>query len=76
MVLGPEASGEIIEAGENVKNLKPDDRVCMEPGIPDQNSKAVKLGIYNLDPAIRFWAAPPVHGCLRPYVIRPAAFTY
>ena len=76
MVLGHEASGEIIEAGENVKNLKPGDRVCMEPGIPDQNSKAVKLGIYNLDPAIRFWAAPPVHGCLRPYVIHPAAFTY
>lgn len=76
MVLGHEASGEIIEAGENVKNLKPGDRVCMEPGIPDQNSKAVKLGIYNLDPGIRFWAAPPVHGCLRPYVIHPAAFTY
>lgn len=76
MVLGHEASGEIIEAGENVKNLKPGDRVCMEPGIPDQNSKAVKLGIYNLDPAIRFWSAPPVHGCLRPYVIHPAAFTY
>jgi D-xylulose reductase len=76
MVLGHEASGEIIEAGENVKNLKPGDRVCMEPGIPDQNSKAVKLGIYNLDPAIRFWSAPPVHGCLRPYLIHPASFTY
>ena len=48
----------------------------MEPGIPDQNSKAFKLGIYNLDPPVRFWATPPVHGCLRKYVIHPAAFTY
>ena len=27
-----------------------------EPGIPDPNSKASRLGIYNLDPAVRFWA--------------------
>ena len=36
----------------------------MEPGIPDPNSRASRLGIYNLDPAVRFWATPPVHGCL------------
>lgn len=68
MVLGHEASGKIIEIGDNVKIFKPGDRVCMEPGIPDQNSKAFKLGIYNLD--------PPVYGCLRKYVIHPAVFTY
>jgi len=34
MVLGHEASGVVIEVGENVKNLKAGDRVCMEPGIP------------------------------------------
>lgn len=76
MVLGHEASGKIIEIGDNVKIFKPGDRVCMEPGIPDQNSKAFKLGIYNLDPPVRFWATPPVHGCLRKYVIHPAVFTY
>jgi D-xylulose reductase len=48
----------------------------MEPGIPDPKSRAVRLGIYNLDPAVVFWATPPVHGCLRPYVVHPSAYTY
>lgn len=76
MILGHEASGTVIEAGAAVTNLKPGDRVCMEPGIPDPNSKATRLGMYNLDPAVRFWATPPVHGCLRPQVVHPAAFTF
>ncbi|MNK86791.1 D-xylulose reductase [compost metagenome] len=33
-------------------------------------------GLYNLDPAVRFWATPPIHGCLTPYVVHPAAFTF
>ncbi len=76
MILGHEASGTVIEVGSQVKHLQPGDRVCMEPGIPDPNSKATRLGIYNLDPAVRFWATPPVHGVLRPTVVHPAAFTY
>jgi len=76
MILGHEASGTIVEAGKNVTNLKPGDRVCMEPGIPDIHSKAYRLGIYNLDPSVRFWATPSVYGCMRPYVVHPAEFTY
>jgi D-xylulose reductase len=76
LVLGHEASGRVVETGKDVKNLKPGDRVCMEPGVPDPRSLASRLGIYNLDPAVRFWAAPPVHGCLRPFVVHPAAFTF
>ena len=76
MVLGHEASGTIIEVGRNVKNLKLGDRVCMEPGIPDLKSKATLLGMYNLDPAVRFWATPPIHGCLRESIVHPAMFTF
>ena len=76
MVLGHEASGTVIEVGDAVTNLAVGDRVCMEPGIPDPNSKATQLGIYNLDPAVRFWATPPIHGVLRPTVVHPAAFTF
>lgn len=76
MILGHEASGTIIEVGDEVKELHVGDRVCMEPGIPDPNSKATRLGMYNLDPAVRFWATPPVHGVLRPTVVHPAAFTF
>ena len=76
MVLGHEAAGTVIETGAEVTHLKPGDRVCMEPGIPDPTSRAAKLGIYNVDPAVTFWATPPVHGCLTPEVIHLAAFTY
>ncbi|HEY3285153.1 MAG TPA: NAD(P)-dependent alcohol dehydrogenase [Armatimonadota bacterium] len=76
MVLGHEASGTILEVGGDVTLLKVGDRVCMEPGIPDPNSRPSRLGMYNLDPAVRFWATPPVHGCLRPTVVHPADFTF
>ncbi|MBQ2260531.1 MAG: NAD(P)-dependent alcohol dehydrogenase [Loktanella sp.] len=76
MILGHEASGTVIEVGSAVTTLKVGDRVCMEPGIPDPNSKATRLGLYNIDPAVRFWATPPVHGILRPTCVHPEAFTF
>ncbi|MEO9825631.1 MAG: NAD(P)-dependent alcohol dehydrogenase [Paracoccaceae bacterium] len=76
MVLGHEAAGTVVEVGSAVTHLSKGDRVCMEPGIPNPNSRAAKLGIYNVDPAVRFWATPPVHGCLTPEVVHPAQFTY
>jgi len=76
MVLGHEAAGTVVEVGAEVEGLKAGDRVCMEPGIPDPRSKAARLGMYNLDPGVRFWATPPVHGVLRPEVVHPADFTY
>lgn len=76
MVLGHEASGVIIEIGSGVTGLSVGDRVCMEPGIPDFKSKASKLGKYNVDPNVVFWATPPVHGCLTESVVHPAAFTF
>jgi D-xylulose reductase len=76
MVLGHEGSGTIVEVGDAVTSLKIGDRVCMEPGIPNLASRAAKLGIYNVDPAVTFWATPPVHGILTPHIVHPAAFTY
>ncbi|WP_379069108.1 NAD(P)-dependent alcohol dehydrogenase [Mesorhizobium sp. UC74_2] len=76
MVLGHEAAGVVIEIGAEVANLKVGDRVCMEPGVPNLSSRASKLGIYNVDPDVTFWATPPIHGVLRPQVVHPAAFTY
>ncbi|MDQ0394181.1 NAD(P)-dependent alcohol dehydrogenase [Labrys monachus] len=76
MVLGHEAAGTVVEVGAQVKGLKVGDRVCMEPGVPDLSSRASKLGIYNVDPSVTFWATPPIHGVLTPFAVHPAAFTY
>ncbi|MER9344715.1 NAD(P)-dependent alcohol dehydrogenase [Mesorhizobium sp. M0601] len=76
MVLGHEAAGTVVETGEGVEHLKVGDHVCMEPGIPDLNSRASRLGLYNIDPAVRFWATPPIHGVLTPYVVHPANYTF
>ena len=32
--------------------------------------------MYNIDPAVTFWATPPVHGVLTPFVVHPANFTF
>jgi D-xylulose reductase len=76
MVLGHEAAGTIVAKGSKVEGLEVGDRVCMEPGVPNFRSKATRLGMYNVDPAVTFWATPPVHGCLTGYVVHPAAFTF
>ena len=76
MILGHESAGTIIAVGSEVSHLKVGQRVCMEPGIPDASSRASRLGLYNLDPAVSFWATPPVHGCLMPEITHPADFTF
>jgi D-xylulose reductase len=76
MILGHEAAGTITEVGSAVTELKVGDRVCMEPGIPDPASRASRIGLYNLDPAVQFWATPPVHGVLRPSVVHPADYCF
>lgn len=76
MVLGHEASGVVIEVGSAVKHLKAGDRVCMEPGIFDPQSTEAMQGMYHLDPSIKFWATPPIHGVLRESVVHPASLTF
>jgi D-xylulose reductase len=76
MVLGHEAAGTVIEVGAGVSHLKVGDRVCMEPGSPDPNSRASRLGMYNIDPAVTFWATPPIHGVLTAEVVHPANYTF
>lgn len=76
MVLGHEGAGIITEVGSNVDNFRVGDRVCMEPGVPNSKSRESKLGLYNLDPDVTFWATPPDHGILTTSVVHPANFTY
>lgn len=76
MVLGHEGSGTIVEVGDAVSDLKVGDRVCMEPGVPNLQSRATRMGMYNVDPEVTFWATPPDHGILTGTVVHPATFTF
>lgn len=76
MILGHEGAGTVLDCGAGVTHLRPGDRVCIEPGVPDFTSRESRTGLYNLDPSLTFWATPPVHGCLIPEVIHPASLVY
>ncbi|MCD2185345.1 NAD(P)-dependent alcohol dehydrogenase [Rhizobium sp. GN54] len=76
MILGHEGAGTVVACGGAVRHLAVGDRVCIEPGIPDFSSRPSRIGLYNLDPSLTFWATPPVHGCLTPEVVHPASLTY
>ncbi|VDM58439.1 unnamed protein product [Angiostrongylus costaricensis] len=76
MVLGHETSGTVFGLGSGVKGFKVGDRIALEPGIPCRGCEQCKTGRYNLCPAMRFFATPPVHGSLARYVVLDADLCY
>ncbi|XP_071449705.1 sorbitol dehydrogenase-like [Hetaerina americana] len=76
MIMGHEASGVVAKIGKDVKNLKPGDRVAIEPGVPCRRCSFCKEGNYNLCPDIIFCATPPCHGNLTRYYAHAADFCY
>jgi L-iditol 2-dehydrogenase len=64
IVLGHEASGEVVSVGEGVTNVAPGDRVAIEPSVPDWTCEQCRAGRYHLCPNLRFLATPPVDGAL------------
>jgi L-iditol 2-dehydrogenase len=75
-ILGHEYSGTVIEAGKNVKNIKPGDRVALEPGIFCGRCHFCVTGRYNLCESLRFRSAPPVDGLLCRYIVHPAHLAF
>ncbi|KAI5196690.1 NAD(P)-binding protein [Aureobasidium subglaciale] len=69
LVLGHEAAGEIVEVGSGVSNLKPGDRVVVEPQLACSACQQCRLGKYNLCRSMRFngsaSASPPAQGSLQ-----------
>lgn len=72
LVLGHEVAGTVVETGSAVQNLKPGDRVALEPQITCGTCEFCKKGLYNLCRSVRFFATPPIDGVFQEYAVHPA----
>ncbi|NGP46387.1 NAD(P)-dependent alcohol dehydrogenase [Bacillaceae bacterium SIJ1] len=68
LVLGHEASGDIVQVGNNVTGLKEGQRVSIEPGATCGTCRYCKEGRYNLCPHVEFLATPPYDGAFCEFI--------
>ena len=67
-ILGHECAGVVVEVGANAGNVKPGDRVAIEPGVPCRHCIFCRQGRYNLCRDVVFLATPPVPGAFVQYL--------
>ena len=76
LVLGHEPAGTVVVNGSATGQLRPGQRVSIEPGVPDFTCEQCRAGRYNLCPRMVFFGSPPVDGAFCEYVVVPEAFAY
>ncbi|KAI1328936.1 GroES-like protein [Xylariaceae sp. FL0255] len=76
MILGHESAGTVTQVGSKVKDLRPGDRVAIEPGYPCRRCTNCLRGKYNLCPDMTFAATPPIDGTLTGFWASPSDFCY
>ncbi|MDT5103529.1 MAG: L-iditol 2-dehydrogenase [Mycobacterium sp.] len=76
LVLGHEAAGTIVAAGDGVDPARIGQRVSIEPQRPDPDSEETRRGDYNLCPHMQFFGTPPVDGAFCEYVTIGAPFAH
>jgi L-iditol 2-dehydrogenase len=76
LILGHECSGEIVEIGDEVKNLKVGQRVVIEPGFTCGKCEYCRSGRYNLCREVKFYATPPYDGTFAEYASAPEQNVY
>ncbi|OXS76728.1 NAD(P)-dependent alcohol dehydrogenase [Domibacillus enclensis] len=69
IILGHEASGEIVKAGKGVVHLQQGQRVTIEPGATCGKCEHCQNGRYNLCEKVEFLATPPYDGAFCEYVV-------
>ncbi|MGO1770102.1 MAG: NAD(P)-dependent alcohol dehydrogenase [Microbacterium sp.] len=72
IILGHEAAGVVTTVGEGVENVRPGDRVAIEPGTPCRSCRECMAGRYHLCPDLVFLATPPHDGALVERVVLDA----
>ncbi|MCJ1331583.1 L-arabinitol 4-dehydrogenase [Thelotrema lepadinum] len=75
-ILGHESAGEIIAVHPSVENLKPGDRVAIEPNLICNACEPCLTGRYNGCLKVQFLSTPPYPGLLRRYVKHPAIWCH
>ncbi|KAL1965273.1 hypothetical protein VTN77DRAFT_5875 [Rasamsonia byssochlamydoides] len=75
-IIGHEAAGVVLQCGEGVSNLKPGDRVAIEPGVPCGVCFLCRDGRYNLCEDVQFAGVYPYHGTMQRYKVHPARWLH
>jgi L-iditol 2-dehydrogenase len=72
--LGHEGAGIVEEAGKAVKNVKPGDRIAIDPSMPCFSCDQCREGRFHTCRNIRFLGCPDqAEGCMSEYVVIPSA---
>ncbi|KAF4126083.1 L-iditol 2-dehydrogenase [Geosmithia morbida] len=75
-IIGHEAAGVVIRCGEGVTDLRPGDRVAIEPGVPCGECFLCLEGRYNLCQDVQFSGVYPYAGTLQRYKVHPAKWLH
>jgi L-iditol 2-dehydrogenase len=76
LILGHEASGQVVAVGSAVTDIAPGTRVALEPGVPCGECEQCIADRYNLCPEVVFFATPPIDGAFAQYVTLDRAFVH
>lgn len=76
LVIGHEASGDIIAIGSDVENVQVGDRVAIEPGIPCHTCFLCRQGDYNLCQDVKFIGMYPYAGSMQRYLVHDSRYVY
>ncbi|KAJ5784231.1 uncharacterized protein N7503_009443 [Penicillium pulvis] len=75
-IIGHEASGIVLQCGDDVTNLVPGDHVAVEPGVPCESCFLCDDGRYNLCEDVRFAGVYPYAGTMQRYKVHPAKWLH
>ncbi|KAF2731961.1 alcohol dehydrogenase [Polyplosphaeria fusca] len=75
-ILGHEAAGVVLQCGDGVTDLKPGDRVAVEPGVPCGDCFLCQDGRYNLCEDVQFAGVYPYDGTIQRYKVHPAKWCH
>lgn len=71
-IMGHEFAGVVEAVGAHVSNVRPGDRVAVDPAMPCGRCEFCLEGNPNFCPTVRFSGSPGVQGSLQDYVVQPA----